>query len=1465
MKKDVFNLTTPQISVYLSEQFDNSPIYNIVGTMYFKNDIDLTLLKEAVNLTVKNNQAMRIGLVKKLSKVSQFFKDFEPFKISVHDFSNKTMQDFKDFQLKYSQKVFDVFEDDLYSFTICNLPNSEVALIGKFHHLIADAWSLGLVIDNIATNYTYLSNNRDVPADPTASNDNKVFVNSESSNNDNTFANSGISNDDVVTNSGLYSDFIKRENDYLESNSYEKNKEFWENSLADLEPISLKDSSSNSFKANRLAFDFSKEETNLIDSFCKDNHISAYVLFLTVLNLYLYKTTTYDSFTVQTPVLNRLGKEKNTVGMFINMISVPFEGKDSIRVSDLLQKTAHKSLSLFKNAKFPYMHLLENFRKKKLGSQNYNVVFSFQNMRPKKEIPNLVHYRAEWNFVNLIKEQLAINITDVDNSGVYHISYDYRTDLFTETEISWMNKRMRTILFDIMKNPDNSVADIEVLPEEEKELLLNDFNDSNFDYDSSKTLVDLFEEAVNNFPDKIAVIFQDISYSYRELNYMANVVATELSKRKIRNSRITVVCRKSAWMIAGLLGIMKSGNAYIPVDSEYPEDRIRYIFKNSKCEFMFCTADLKDNFPKIKKIVFEDLDFNTFSIFPNLARPNSLAYMIYTSGTTGNPKGVEIRHRNIVNTLIWRKDFYHFDENIVVLQVPSFAFDSSVEDIFTPLISGSTLVIPDVTRMDVNVVAQTIEQYKVNHFLVVPSLYKVLLHEKLDSLASMRFVTIAGESFPMQLVKEHFKKLPDVRLINEYGPTENSVCSTFYELTKDDSTIFIGKPIYNTKCYCLDSNLNMVPMGCKGELYVSGPGVSDGYFENPSLTQKRFLKNPFHPKYCMYKTGDIVSFNFDGNLEFIGRDDGQVKLHGFRIELKSIEKNILKDKKVSDCVVMVRENSSGKDVLVAYITSYETNYDVSDLYARLKGFLPFYMLPIIIKVKAFPLTPNGKIDKKNLPLPEVQKTDNALPKNEIQYDILSVCQEVLANQDLGIYDDFFTAGGADSLSILSISSKLFAKGINVKTQDFYKYSCVEALEQYITRKKNSTQDSHSNMVRPMLTAFSDDFSKKSFKSLSFPYQNVLLTGANGFLGAHVLDYLLKNTNCTVSCIIREKYGQTPEKRLESILKFYFDNDYYQNYKSRIIIYNGELASEFFNLSSDDYSSLQSRTDCIINTAANTRHYGSYARFEKANVDTVKNLIAFAKPKNIIFNQMSTTNISGNYLVDNKISYQFTENDFYIGQNYEDNVYIHSKFEAEKLILEEEYKGLRANIFRLGNLMARFDDGSFQRNKLDNAYYSRLIALAKLGTLPRSLKDQKLEFTPVDEAAEAIVKLITIPNLKNQIFHIFSDRLIPIDTLLDVFRDYGFDCKFTGYNNFISNLHLQENEKILKYIISDLNQDKQFDYSSDIIIDQNITNQFLDFVGFDWSEIDADYLKRFFDKSNFIKDARIICYWFFLVM
>lgn len=1420
-EKKLYNLTNPQKSIWDTEEyFKGSAINNICGTALIKENVNIRLLEKAILTTLQNNDIFKIKFSINNNNVMQYVSDYVN-----SDIVYLCAKNYKDLQKLLNEivaKPFKLLDSHPYNFYIINFKNGNAAFCLNIHHILADSWTLGFLSKQIVKTYcAYLLS--DIPYE-------------------------------YETYS--YTDYIKSEEKYKESQRFLKDKQYWNKEFETIPelpfiPGSIKNSNyMETLCAQRTKFSLSSKLVKKIKLYCKKNNVSLFNFFMAIYSIYIRNSTNLNDFVIGTPILNRVNfREKNTSGMFVNMAPFRVNFSNITTFKEFIKYVSSKSLSMLKHQKYSYQTLLEDLRNIHGNIPNlYNTVFSYQITNTQsKEI--FVKNETDWTFNGNSVENMTIQIYDLDDKGILNICYDYKTSIYTNNDITIINQRILSIINQVISNEEITLKNIDILSQNEKKLIIKTFNNAKASYNKSITLIDLFEKNVNKYPDKTAVVHNSTEYSYKTINNMSNIVANTIGDTK--GKRIAVLCEKSAWTLSSFIGIMKSGNCYIPIDTEYPQERIQYILENSEASILIASHESEITHKFKNSIILDAIDYSKEIPYKNKATPEDYAYIIYTSGTTGRPKGVLIKHKNIINTLLWRKKAFNFNKNITVFQIPSFSFDSSVEDIFTPLISGGKLILPSTPKIDINRMCEDIEKYNVKNFLVVPSLYKVLLKEKYEYLKKLKFITIAGEDFNIKLVKEHFEKLPNVRLINEYGPTENSVCSTFYELTKNDTEIFIGKPISNCKCYCLNDNLQPLPLGIPGELYVSGPGVSEGYLNRPEITQERFLDNPYDSKYKLYKTGDLVEYNSNGIIKYIGRNDNQIKLHGFRIELKEIEQILLNNDAVQDVLVTKKIDLNNKSILVAYLILKNSSFDINILYQSLRETLPQYMIPIIVKIEKFPLTPNGKIDVKKLPLPKIQKSCNVLPSSELEVTMLTIFKEILKNSELEVTDNIFDIGGADSLDILSINSRLFIKNIILNTQDFYKYPTIRELSYYCENQIKTKTNNLEKIIKPKQTTLPENIKTKDLK---FSFKNVLLTGSTGFLGIHLLNYLLENTQCNIHCIIRKERNTPPRKRLEYLLSFYFSKDYYEKYKDRIIIIEGELSKANFGLSENDYEKLQNNIDCIINTASNTRHYGSLATFKKANIDTVTNLIIFAKPANIILNHISTTTVSGNYLVNNDLSYIYTENDFYIGQNYKSNVYVYTKFEAERLILEEENNGLKANIFRLGNLMARYSDGCFQKNKLDNAYYTRLLALTKFGYLPYNLKNQKLEFTPIDETSEAIIKLLTIPNLSNNIFHIFSDKLISIDVLLKVIKKYGYTCKFIDYNKFINKFYLQKNEKILKYIISDLNSSKKFDYSSNIIIDQTLTNKFLKLVSFEWSEINEAYLKRFFDKTNFTKDV-----------
>lgn len=663
------------------------------------------------------------------------------------------------------------------------------------------------------------------------------------------------------------------------------------------------------------------------------------------------------------------------------------------------------------------------------NSNLYDVLFSYQNAKADSSSFDF-EFESKWIFTKHQTESLVINISDVDNTNLLNIDYDFLTSIFTEDDITKMHNRIIYIMSQFISQDSILVKDIDVVTPDEQKKLLIDFNDTCFLYDTSSTIATLFHEQVNRTPNKTALVFCGESLTYDKLDRKSNAVAKLLLKQGVtRNTFVGILMNRSFEMIISMLGVLKAGAAYMPINPEYPDDRINYMISDSNCKLVLTSNGLKLNNIGINSIVIDQNKLEDVNEFININDADDLAYIIYTSGSTGKPKGVLIKHCNIVNTLLWRKDTYGFDSTVSVLQIPSFAFDSSVEDIFVPLISGSKLVLINQknSKFDINLIRKLIVENDINHMLVVPSFYNVLLNSVSDVMQNFKYITIAGEGFGIELVKKHFNILPNVELYNEYGPTENSVCTTYYKFSPKDDNVFIGRPIYNCKCYILNNNLKLQQFGVKGELYVSGPGLAQGYIGRTDLTESRFIKNPFEENKLMYKTGDVVSINDNGIMTFHERVDYQLKYNGFRINLGEIENSIASYIKNPNVVVLLHHDENNSS-LVAYIETKE-KIDISSLKQNIKKFLPYYMLPKeIYTLEKFPTTPNGKIDRKSLDSMQFEKKDSIIvaPRNKLDEQILAIWQTVINQKNISIDDSIFELGG-DSLSIISIQSYLFKK------------------------------------------------------------------------------------------------------------------------------------------------------------------------------------------------------------------------------------------------------------------------------------------------------------------------------------------------------------------------------------------------------------------------------------------------------
>ena len=617
------------------------------------------------------------------------------------------------------------------------------------------------------------------------------------------------------------------------------------------------------------------------------------------------------------------------------------------------------------------------------------------------------------------------------------------------------------------------------------------------------------------------------------------------------------------------------------------------------------------------------------------------------------------------------------------------------------------------------------------------------------------------------------------------------------------NNITIGKPIANTQIYIVNKYMQIVPIGVTGEICIAGDGVGAGYLNRPELTAERFIDNPFGEG-KLYKTGDLGYWREDGNIIYVGRNDFQVKIRGLRIELGEIENAISSVDGVQQSVVVVRKDSEGRQLICAFYTGKDI--DAKDIRNEIGKKLPKYMLPhIFTHLDTMPLTPSGKLNRKALPeinLENLQTgAEYVAPETEVEKLLCKIMAKTLNTERIGMNDDFFELGG-DSLKAIELISECEAEGIHIELQSVFDNPTPgELLKSAFSKFENIETYSESDFIE-LHKLIANNRIECIPESKEVPVGNILLAGATGYLGAHILDNYLTNDTGTAYCIVRGKSAEDSKKRLAELLHFYFNNKY--DDCKRIVVLCGDCSEKHCGLPADAYQGLIEDVVTVINSVATVKHYGSYEFFQKTNVESVKNLIEFCNESHAKLIHISTTAVAGSdfdsemLVADYPEDVTFTEHDLFINQP-RDNVYVRSKFEAERVVLTAMQNGLKANIMRMGNLTNRRSDGKFQWNYESNAFLKHMKAIIDLGFIPSNLLDLKTEFTPIDEAAKAVMLITRHFSDKCNVFHIENTNQVSFDEIYHYMSMIGLNMKLVDNDTFIAALKETENSINTKYI------------------------------------------------------------------
>lgn len=1038
----LYPLTYAQKNIWnIEKYFPNTSINNITGTLRFKEELDFKILEQAINLLIKKNDTLRIQLSIQNGDPVQYISEYQYYPLNFIDFSHeRNHQKFFNYEDQLTHTPLFIINSQLFYFAYFKL-FEETALFFKLHHSIADAWSLTLIADNILDYYLRIKNN-------------------------------GKINDQIKPS---YIDYLTTENEYLNSEQFNKNKFFWQKKTETIpEFIYLKNRSSQySTKSKRISFLISEEISLKIDRYCKKYNISIFVLFTTILSIYIHRITSKNDMILGTTVLNRLNyKEKNTIGMFVNTIPIRLNTE---KATDFYTYVGYVYLEwkrILRHQRFPFDLILKEYRQKnQIIGDLFDVTITYQNA-VLDSIKDFNKVKGRWHPNEHQTNSLHIHINNRESASNYVVNLDYLLELFTAEEVKAIYHHLINLLVDALNDPTQLIMKLELLSEKEKHKLLYEFNNPQTFTLYESRIERLFEKRVAKTPEKIAVRFGDQYITYRELDKEANQLANYLnSEMKVGpDSLVGIFIDRSIEMIIAIFGILKAGGAYVPIDTQLPEERIKFILKDSAIQIILSSRkynvifnNLNNDCKSLQQFVWMDckdtisLIRTNFDYFREHPPMNcfDLAYVIYTSGSTGIPKGVMVEHHSVCNFLFSIYHAYHQDinENDNCLSLTGISFDVSICEIFLPLCFGACLILLETPKLeDINFLANTIINESITFAYIPPGILTDLYCLLLTSCGKIHLnkLLVGVEPIKDQVLEKYLELNNSMKIINGYGPTEATVCATFYHYKShksEEKAVPIGKPLLNTQIYLIDDNNMQVPIGIGAEICISGAGLARGYLNQIDLTQKKFGENPFIPGERMYRTGDLARWLPSGNIEFIGRIDNQVKIRGFRIELGELECWLKKHEYIKEAIAVYKNDINGNKYLCVYFVAGK-DLESNELRKYLARFLPDYMLPShFIQLEKVPLTSNGKINRNNLPVPEFNagtETTYMPPQNEVEEILVSIWQEVLNIPRIGVNDNFFDLGG-DSLAMIRLLAITNNCKLKLNTSDIYECQTIKEL------------------------------------------------------------------------------------------------------------------------------------------------------------------------------------------------------------------------------------------------------------------------------------------------------------------------------------------------------------------------------------------------------------------------------------
>ena len=1035
-----------QRSIWFFDQFEpGSAVYNRCANYRLQGPLNIEALQKALDTLVARHESLRTIFKMEGNEPVQVVLPECQVELPILDLSAQGGDDstgrLQRLVSEEAQRPFNLTQGPLLRVTLIKLARHDHVLMTTIHHIISDGWSSAIFNRELGSLYNSITQGctADLPDLPVQ-----------------------------------YVDYAQWQRERMQGEVLEKLLDYWRNQLEGAPPLlelptDRPRPAIQTFRGGRRSAILPHALCDELTKLSQGEGGTLFMILLAAFQVLLYRYTGQEDIVVGTPIANRRrGEIEGLIGLFINVLALRCDLSGNPSFRDLAKRVREVALGAYDHQDMPFGKLVEE-------------------LHPGRNLAYSPLFQVMFAYQNILVADLCMNGLDVENleaeEGITHFyltliienhdqglkaTLEYSADLFNASTMTRMLGHYQSLLEGIAADAGQGVAELPLLSEAERYQLLKQWNATEADYPRDKCLHELFEEQVERRPDAVAVVYESRSLTYDELNCRANQVARALRKEGVGPGALVAIClERSIEMVVGILGILKAGGGYVPLDPDYPEGRLAFMLEDTQVPVILVQQSLMGRLPEHDARVicldagWDGLDQYGQDNVVNYAGPDDLAYVIYTSGSTGKPKGVSVPHR-AVNRLTVNTNYISLAETDRIAQVSSISFDAATFEIWGALLNGATLVgINKRTILSADQFSHRLEEDQISVLFLTTAVFNHLVGENPAMFACLDYLLFGGDSADPEKVRDVLKTAPPRHLINVYGPTENTTFSTWHEirdLPDDAISVPIGRPISNTQVYILDGEMNPVPIGVYGELYLGGEGLALGYLNNHSLSSERFVPDPFNnlPGSRLYKTGDVARYREDGVIEFRGRMDNQVKIRGFRIEPGEIEAEIRQHPAVEEAIAVVFEETGGEKRLISYVTLKKpARITEEDLRSFLSERLPDYMRPAgYVILERFPLTENGKIDRQALPAPDMSmplSTETyAAPRTKVEKDLVEIWESLFDRKKIGIHDDFFHLGGHSLLAarLFSILRNRYKRDLPLIT--IYESGTIEQIARLLT-------------------------------------------------------------------------------------------------------------------------------------------------------------------------------------------------------------------------------------------------------------------------------------------------------------------------------------------------------------------------------------------------------------------------------